>query len=302
MTFCALLTSVWSRDRPLARAGLGLAGLLAVGAGACSGELALTRLVEARQLAADLRTDFTRAADASNRAIMTDSDEAATTAAGEARQAVEAVASGASALRSHLEALGYGDERRLLESFETCFGEYRTVDGEILGLAVENSNLKAQRLSFGPSREAADAMQKELEAAVKAAPAGAASRVEAQAWRAVAALRAIQVLQAPHIAEAEDAAMTRMEAEMDAAAGDVRKALEQMKAMGLPAARLTAATSAFERFMTVNAEMLTLSRRNSEVRSLALSLGRKRILTAQCDDQLRALQDALAAHAVGGTR
>jgi hypothetical protein len=44
----------------------------------------------------------------------------------------------------------------------------------------------------------------------------------------------------------------------------------------------------------INAELVALSRRNSDVRSLALTLGQKRILAAQCDDQLRALQDALA--------
>lgn len=39
-----------------------------------------------------------------------------------------------------------------------------------------------------------------------------------------------------------------------------------------------------------------LSRRNSDVRSLALSLGRKRTVMAVCEDQLRTLDDALAKH------
>ena len=36
--------------------------------------------------------------------------------------------------------------------FRKCFAEYRRLDDELLPLAVENSNLKAQRLSFGPAR------------------------------------------------------------------------------------------------------------------------------------------------------
>ena len=44
--------------------------------------------------------------------------------------------------------------------------------------------------------------------------------------------------------------------------------------------------------MGVNAEIVVLSRRNSNVRSLALSLGQKRMLTAGCEETLRALQDA----------
>jgi hypothetical protein len=45
-----------------------------------------------------------------------------------------------------------------------------------------------------------------------------------------------------------------------------------------------------------------LSRRNSDVLSLALSLGRKRTVTADCDAHLRALDEALASHAFTATR
>jgi hypothetical protein len=71
-----------------------------------------------------------------------------------------------------------------------------------------------------------------------------------------------------------------------------------------PASRapLAAAAAALDRFEKIHAEIITLSRRNSEVRSLALSLGRKRLVTAQCDEQLRALEASLAKHTVGGTR
>jgi hypothetical protein len=54
--------------------------------------------------------------------------------------------------------------------------------------------------------------------------------------------------------------------------------------------------------MAIHTEIITLSRRNSDVRSLALSLGRKRIVTAACDDQLRALEQALAKHEFTATR
>jgi hypothetical protein len=45
-----------------------------------------------------------------------------------------------------------------------------------------------------------------------------------------------------------------------------------------------------------------LSRRNSNVRSLAMSLGEKRMLTAACEDSLRALRDALAKRGFTATR
>jgi len=82
------------------------------------------------------------------------------------------------------------------------------------------------------------------------------------------------------------------------------KALDDLKqSLGTKAsAQLTAASAAFDRFEAINREILTLSHRNSEVRSLALSLGRKRMLTAVADDQLRALEGALAKHTFTGTR
>jgi hypothetical protein len=65
---------------------------------------------------------------------------------------------------------------------------------------------------------------------------------------------------------------------------------------------LGAAAAALDRFDAINTELLRLSRRNSDVRSLALSLGHERTLTAACDDSLRALQTALKKHEFTATR
>jgi hypothetical protein len=83
----------------------------------------------------------------------------------------------------------------------------------------------------------------------------------------------VQVIQSRHIAESDEAAMSRMEAAMAASQTAAGKALNAAKA-----------------------------RRNSNVRSLALSLGKKRTVTAECDDMLQALEDALAQHHFSATR
>ena len=49
-----------------------------------------------------------------------------------------------------------------------------------------------------------------------------------------------------------------------------------------------------DRFHDLNTQLIVLSRRNSNVRSLALSLGKKRVLTARCEESLHAIQDALS--------
>ncbi len=189
----------------------------------------LTQLVEARRLASELHVEFTRASEAANRAVMADTDEASTAAAEEAKHSREVVERNIEALRPLLQSLGYRDDMRSLDEFTSRYEEYRRLDDEILPLAVENTNLKAQRLSFGPAREAADAFRTSVAGAVESRGAKGSCCAEAIAARARGAVLEIQVMHAPHIAEAEDAAMTRMEGQMKASEAVARKALDGLK-------------------------------------------------------------------------
>jgi hypothetical protein len=264
----------------------------------------LTQHIEARRLTADLRVQFSKAAEASNRAVMADTDEASSAAAREAEQAKQAAQKDVDALQPMLQALGYRDEIGQLDAFKTRFAEYRKLDADILPLAVENTNIKAQRLSFGPAREAANAFRQSFDAAAKTSAAKNACCADTLAARAGAAVLEIEVIQARHIAESDANAMSRMESEMAASESAARKSLDAAKGQLPPAAaaHLTAAAAALDKFMAVNAEIVNLSRRNSNVRSLALSLGRKRTVTAEADDTLRALEEALATHDFKATR
>jgi len=270
-----------------------IAASVAIG---CDVNAALERLSEARRLAADVLVQFTKAADAANRAVMADTDDASVAFAREAEQATEAVQRDTEALRPILQNLRYSDETRLLDEFVSRFAEYHALDRRILDLAVENTNLKAQRLAFGPAQEAANAFRDSLEAVAAAVPAHDRWQVEALVAKAVTTVREIQVLQAPHIADADDAVMTRMEKRMATSEAAARKALEMLRPL-VPSVShppLAAAAAYLDRFMELNAQIIALSRRNTNVRSLALSLDQKRALTAACDNSLRALREALA--------
>jgi len=281
--------------------------IIAVAFVGCGGGLktALEQLLDARRLAADLRVQFARVVDSGNRAVMSDREDASAGFVREAEQTTQLVQHDVDALKPVLAGLGYSSETRLLDEFQQQFSEYRALDASILGLAAENTNLKAQRLSFGPAQEAAEAFSGALDPITHSVPAQAPWRVAALAATAIAAVRQIQVLQAPHIAEAGDAAMTQIEQRMTKSEGVAREAVQVMAGL-LPAESrpgLTAATAALDQFMSVNAEIIRLSRRNSNVRSLALSLGQKRTLTARCEETLRSLQDALEQRDMsGGTR
>ena len=100
--------------------------------------------------------------------------------------------------------------------------------GKFLNWPSRIRNTKAQRLSYGPALETADAFRDALDRAI-----GAAGRdpwqARALAATAVAAVREIQALQAPHIAEPTDAVMARLEARMSSAEKTARDAVARLK-------------------------------------------------------------------------
>ena len=279
--------------------------LLAVASG-CGEDVnvVLERLSDARQITADLLVQFTKAADAANRAVMADTDEASVAFAKEAGQATASIQKDIDALNPLLLTLGYSDEGRLLKEFSDRFAEYQALDRRILDLAVENTNLKAQRLAFGPAQEAANAFRDALKALGASVPDKDRWHVEALVARAVTTVREIQVLQAPHIADADEAVMTRMETEMATSEMEARRSLDALRAVAPPASKphLDAAAAALARFMDLNAQIIALSRRNTNVRSLALSLDQKRTIAVSCEERLHALQAALARRGHTGMR
>ena len=235
---------------------------------------------------------------------MADTDEASIAYAREAEQTKGLVRADAAALAPILRRLADDADLTFLDQFSAQFVEYETLDHTILELAVENTNLKAQRLSFGPVREAADGLRDSLAAVTASAATKDRCRVESLIAKAVLAVREIQVLQAPHIAESDDGAMTRMEKEMATREAAARDAIDTLTGFGDPKARpyLASAVAAMNRFESLSRDLVRLSRRNSNVRSLDLALRQRPALAAACDYSLRNLQEGLAAQAFTATR
>lgn len=271
--------------------------VLALSAGGlqgCTAPPPPARVVEARALATALHHAFTRSIEAGNRAVMAGDDAAAADAANESREAMAAVDRHDKTLREALQSLGYHTELKRLDGFAPRFAEYRRLMDDTLVLVLENTNVKAQRLAFGPATEAAEAFHAAVESAAKGAAGAAGCCAGEQAARAWAAVLEIRALHARHIAEADEAEMSRMEAQMSASAGAARAALRELARTVPGSAALVPARSALDRFMTVQEEIIDLSRRNSNVRALAMSLGRNRTVAAECEAALQAVEDALA--------
>jgi len=263
-----------------------------------------TQIDESRRLAADLHLQFTQAADASNRAVMADTDEMSSAFAGDAEKALKIVESDTAALLPLLSNLKLSNELQLLEDFGKRFAEYRELDRTILTLAVENTNLEAQRLAFGPGREAADNFRDSLGVVASGVSPRDRCAVDGLIAKAILAVRETQVLLAPHIAEPNDDAMSGMEREMASLTKTAQAAVTSLTQLVPGAERpgLATALSALDRFQDICRRIVALSRRNTNVRSLELSLRTKPALTAACDQSLRALQDLLAKENIKATR
>jgi hypothetical protein len=283
-----------------------LVALVALIALSCRGDptTVLTRLEESRHVAAKLRVQFTQAVEASNRAVMADTDETSTAAARDAEQATKAVENSATALASLLAGLSYAHETQLLEELGVRVARYKKLQSRILALAVENTNLKARALSFGAGSQAADGFRDSLDSFTASLPVKDRCRVDTLVAQAVRDVREIQVLHAPHIAERDDAGMARMEQQMADLDIKARSALASLLELSPPSASpaLADALAKLDQLKAVTAQVVALSRRNTNVLSLELSLRDKPALAAACDDQIRVLQEALAGEGPKTTR
>lgn len=265
----------------------------------------LARMLQARDLASELGLELTEAITASNRAVMATSEDKAKTFAEEAAHQTGAIERDRVRLATLLRGLDYTDVLRLLDSFAAGLARYRELDREVLGLAVESSNLKAQKLSFGPAAQTVDAMGAALARAVDAATGASSCQLRALLWRAAADVRELQALQAPHIAAAEDAVMTALEQRMSALETDAHTQLQAARSARASAelhADVAVAQTEFERFLTVHREILALSRRNSNVHSLELALGQHRLLALDCQGTLRVIRRELQTRGFRATR
>ncbi len=246
---------------------------------------------------------LSQAADASGRAVMADTDEASTRYAAEAVKAKQSVRDQIAPLEALLKGVGNDDDARQLDEFKKKFAEYDALDTKVLELAVENTNLKAQRLSFGPVADAANGFRDALQTAAKSAPANDCA-VSTLVANALLAVRDVQLLHGPHIAESDDAKMTLMEKDMDEKLAAAAGALATLSSTAGESAKkdLEAASAAFERFKTAHAQLIALSRKNTNVRSFMLSLGEERPLWSASDAALIALSESLKKQLPAATR
>jgi hypothetical protein len=250
--------------------------------------------VQKLQLIQVMSRDLVAAAEAEKSAVMAETDEDSQAFAEQSLQASHNLEKARRELEPLLE--GKPQEAHLYQEFSRCWDQLQEIDREVLALAVQNTNLKALRLSFVPAAAALRSMEEALNHLmdVDSASPNAVQIVRLAAKAAMGALN-MYTLQAPHIAESTVTRMDEMEASMRGLEAQVTDALQSLQALvdepGKPF--IEAAWAAYRDFHSINTEIVGLSRQNSNVRSYALSLGQKRKTTAQCQDVLAALQETV---------
>ena len=252
-----------------------------------------------------MRLALVSASEAEKSAVMAITDQDSQTFAEEARAASRVTEDRRRELAGLLEGRGLKGQNELLAQFSKAFVELQRVDEELLGLAVKNSNLKAYSLAFGPAAEALkdlDAALSRIVAQGAGSPAAEANQALLLASRAQSAALRIQTLLPPHIQEESVEKMEALEALIGKEDQEVRQNLEDLAALFKSSGNpdVETARSSYARLAAIRLEILKLSRENTNVRSLAISLNQKRKVMTVCQAALAALEQAIQEESISG--
>jgi len=250
-----------------------------------------------------MRLTLGSASEAEKSAVLAVTDEDSRTLADQVRAATAELEREREELAQLLAVDGTQKERDLLGEFSKAFIDFQRIDNDLLELAVRNTNIKAYSLTFGPAADALEEMDTALSRLVAKSVGFPDARNVAQlAFGAQTAALRIQTLLAPHIAEESDESMDALEALMTREDEKARRNLNALAVIQRLRSNpdMETAVSDYARFSEVRGRILALSRENTNVRSLAMSLGEKRNILLLCQDALSALQQSILEERIAG--
>jgi hypothetical protein len=244
-------------------------------------------------LLSTLRIHLLEAIEAEKNAVLAITDEASEAFAAQARQAVGRVEGSRKEIESIIHREKLPRETEMINDFNSCWSQYKRLDETILGLAIQNTNLKAQRISATQGAQELEHFEKSLKDIIHRSTQGSQYiKIVMLSYEALTASLKVFALHKPHIEEADDQAMDKIEQRIKSYDESARKALRRLHGIaGLSDDEdLKAAETAYERFMNLTEEVLKLSRMNTNIKSADLSLGTIRLISSQCLEILANLQ------------
>jgi hypothetical protein len=257
------------------------------------------------EIASRMRINLLKSTDLKKGAVMAITDEESQVFANQSRESADAVERDYHELKGLIGAAKIDKEMELLKEFSDNWNNLQVIDRELLSLAVENTNIKAANLSYTAAAQVIANFERLLFELMDIPTSdGERAQTAKLAYQAATAAFMIYSLEAPHINEAQDKKMDELENLMRTNEKKVRNALRDLSRLTNQQGRIifNDALSAFSKFMEVHKEVLRLSRMNTNIKSLELSLGRKRKVAAQCEEILDSLQDTVQGRSFKATR
>jgi hypothetical protein len=256
-------------------------------------------------LLSTMRIHLLEAIEAEKNAVLAITDETSEGFAAQARQAADGVESS----RKEIESIIYQEklprETEIINEFNVCWTHYRKLDETILDLAIQNTNLKAQKISATQCAQELERFEASLSRLIHQNTHGSqCNETVMLSYEALTAGLKILALHKPHIEEADDQEMDKIEQSIKSYDESARKALGSLRSIaGLSGHEdLKHAETAYERFMNLTGEVLKLSRINTNIKSADLSIGKIRLISSQCQEILATLQETVQVQQFKATR
>lgn len=250
-----------------------------------------------------IRLALASASEAEKSAVLAITDQDSQTFAGHARTAAAEAEKARRELGDLLKTGGTQGEKDLFNQFSELFVEFQRIDNNLLDLAVKNTNIKAYSLAFGPATAALNEMNAALSRLIAL---NAGSKKEKQLMllaygTEISGLR-LQTLIPPYIAEESEQKMDELEALIAKEDKQIRRNLLELTALRNlnQSANLETAVSSYDRFNKIKPQILALSRENTNIKSLTISLNQKRKVMLLCQDTLNKLQQAILEEPIAG--
>jgi len=244
-------------------------------------------------LLADMRVNLVRSVEKEKSAVMALNDEGSAGFAEQSKAAARAVTRDLKKLETITSKRGSDKEKELVGKFSKSWEEVQLIDTDLLESAMQNTNVKAVSLSNTIGTELMHKIDDNLaKLTAKVTPAARKTPMEIIAVNTGLAVRNIALFQSRHIDAATEADKNKLEASIRAEQEKVNAALKTLDKMTARKSRvyIREAMTDFSEFMRVNDEIVRLSRLNTNRKTAALSLGKKRMAEAECDRTLEALQ------------
>lgn len=262
-------------------------------------------VIRENEILSGMRLSLMRAAEAEKSSVLAITDEESVKFADQARIAATEVDGARKELASLIGQDNSVEEDALISEFDGCWTEFLKLDQLLLDLAVQNTNIRAANLAFTNGAEAVHLLERSLTRLIDSKnPEGGNSQVIRLAYQALVAGIKIHDLYAPHIEAETDEQMNRIEKDIGANEVVLVNSVDKLARImgGTELDTVKDAMAAQQELKRVTREIISLSRKNTNIKSIRLSLGKKRLITAQCDEVLGAFQELIRGKDIKATR